>query len=236
MAVDVIMGYGSGENSNALQEAASAGIHSVEKLMNMISQQQQQQEKTGSEIGTIADVAVNKFREVISILDKSKTIGHARFRRAPPSTPPSPSTVPLLQLQQTVDSDSNANSKAKLSSSILQQVKTEQVSAFKAYLRPPPPPPPPPPAQNHHHPFFEHPQKTQTLVEEPHGSVRFSISPSVSATLTGDTQNLQRPCGSSKPPLSSTSLKRKSNSMDFPRINCGSSSTQCHCSKKRYFS
>ena len=120
MAVEFITGYGGGggdhslaaneDDAMAVQEAASAGIHSVEKLMDMISehknnqpQQQQQQQQHGDkdespEFGTVADVALSRFKEVISLLDKPRRMGHARFRRAPTSVPP----VPILQLQQMV--------------------------------------------------------------------------------------------------------------------------------------
>lgn len=275
MAVELITGYG-GENDHnrfatttstsdddnaiAVQEAASAGIHSVEKLMNMISQQnhhhhQQQQEEANNNvtndgcelIGAVADVAVNRFREVIALLDRPRT-GHARFRRAPPTLP---QPVPLLQLQQTVESNSNSSKPIVPSSSsssfVVQpqqlKTKTEQVSgsAFKVYC---PPPPPPPPKNNNE--------------LAAHGSIKFSVSAANSSfvsTLTGDSENLQqRPCRSSsgfqishvslqgssymrnKPPLSSNSTKRKCNSVDFPGIKCGSSSSaaQCHCSKKRH--
>ncbi|KAJ1384826.1 WRKY domain [Sesbania bispinosa] len=144
----------------------------------------------------------------ISLLDRPRT-GHARFRRAPPTVPP----VPLLQLQQTVDS------KPKLLQP--QQSKTEQVSAFEVYCPTPVLRPPPFPLPQQQQP----PEKNEAL---------------------GDSESLQqRPCrlqGSQslmfllfmrKPPLSSTSMKRKCNSMEFPAIKCGSSSAQCHCSKKR---
>lgn len=270
MAIELITGYGgdsfegrsSVRDSNAIsvEEAASAGIHSVEKLMNMISEQknhdQPQQEEqgndnNGSELGTVVDMAVKRFREMISLLDKPRT-GHARFRRAPP---PTVQSVPLLQLQQTVEE--NSKPKTPFSSSLVkpEQGKTEQVSAFKAYCRTPLIRHPPPPPQNHHH----HPLHQPLPPPEKNGargSVNFSVSPSVSAansyisTLTGESEGFQRPCRSSgfqithvslqgnsymgKPPLSSNSMKRKCNSMEFPGIKCGSSSAQCHCSKKRY--
>ncbi|KAE8771152.1 WRKY transcription factor 7 [Hordeum vulgare] len=66
----------------AIQEVATAGLHSLELLVSSLSgttpskapQQQHQQS-----FGEIADQAVSKFRKVISILDRT---GHARF---PPS-------------------------------------------------------------------------------------------------------------------------------------------------------
>ncbi|XP_027332318.1 probable WRKY transcription factor 7 [Abrus precatorius] len=214
MAVELITGFGSDRNNNnatAVQEAASAGIHSVEKLVDMISGT----EKSDSEFGAVADVAVNRFREVISLLDRPRT-GHARFRRAPITVPP----VPLLQLQQTVN-----DSKPKALSFVQQlQHNTEQASAFKVYDN-----------QNHQQRFLLHQQRLPLPPKnETNGSANSYIS-----TLTRDTETLQRPCHSSgfsnacKPPLSSTSVKRKCNSTDFSTLKCGSSSAKCHCSKKR---
>ncbi|KAF3956438.1 hypothetical protein CMV_018434 [Castanea mollissima] len=90
MAVELMMGYGgdsfagksSEENALAVKEAASAGIQSVEKLMRLISQEQ-----ASMEVGAVADVAVDKFKRVISLLDR-KRLGHARFRRAPVGASP----------------------------------------------------------------------------------------------------------------------------------------------------
>ncbi|XP_048422825.1 probable WRKY transcription factor 11 [Pyrus x bretschneideri] len=96
MAVD-FMGYrNTSSNSsfsaeleeNALQEAAS-GLESVEKLIRLLSQTQQNQHQEkypltamDMDCKAVADVAVSKFKKVISLLGRTRT-GHARFRRAP---------------------------------------------------------------------------------------------------------------------------------------------------------
>ncbi|KAE8703749.1 WRKY DNA-binding protein 7 isoform 3 [Hibiscus syriacus] len=88
---------------NAVQEAAS-GIESVEKLISLLSQTQQQQ-NNGSDLSmdckAVADVAVSKFKRVISLLGRSRT-GHARFRRAPANQEPETKAVyhatPLQQI------------------------------------------------------------------------------------------------------------------------------------------
>lgn len=91
MAVD-LMGCYAPRRANdqlAIQEAATAGLRSLELLVSSLSSQaapahkaaQQQQQP----FGEIADQAVSKFRKVISILDRT---GHARFRRGPVEPPP----------------------------------------------------------------------------------------------------------------------------------------------------
>ncbi|XP_009804436.1 probable WRKY transcription factor 15 isoform X1 [Nicotiana sylvestris] len=89
------------EEKAVVQEAAS-GLEGVEKLLKLLSQtqsQSQQQQKQGNlssflkqenspmEIEMVADAAVTKFKNIISLLGRTKT-GHARFRRAPTTSPP----------------------------------------------------------------------------------------------------------------------------------------------------
>ncbi|RVW57264.1 putative WRKY transcription factor 7 [Vitis vinifera] len=107
MAVELMMGYRNDGfadkmEENAVQEAA-AGLESVEKLIRLLShgQQQQSQQQPQQQLGrssgememdcrAVADVAVSKFKKVISLLGRTRT-GHARFRRAPLSSPPNQS-------------------------------------------------------------------------------------------------------------------------------------------------
>ncbi|KAF7830597.1 LRR receptor-like serine/threonine-protein kinase FLS2 [Senna tora] len=232
MALELIWSYG--DDASVVQEAAAAGIHSVDKLMIMISQHRQCQveEKETcsfrgpSELETVANVAINKFKRLISLLD-TPTTGHARFRKASSSPAMLPS-IPLLQLQQTMNSETKASE--------LHQNKTEQPSAFKVYC----------PSPIKRLPSFPRLPKPNKGILEANGGIQFSSSPPVS-TLTGDTESLQETCRSSgfqrihngsymgKPPLCSSSLKRKCSSMDDGAIKCGSSGSggRCHCSKKR---
>uniref|UniRef100_A0A6N2MXY2 WRKY domain-containing protein n=1 Tax=Salix viminalis TaxID=40686 RepID=A0A6N2MXY2_SALVM len=62
------------------------------------------------------------------------------------------------------------------------------------------------------------------------------------SSLTGETDSFQLSMSSGfhftqpsagKPPLSSSSTKRKCDSMDGAALKCDSSSGRCHCSKKR---
>ncbi|XP_050214492.1 probable WRKY transcription factor 7 [Mercurialis annua] len=276
MAVELMMGY-SGDSfagkmqENAVKEAATAGIQSVEEVIKLIQQnhihqhKQQLHQKCYSEsddIMAVTDVAVNNFKKVISLLGRTSRTGHARFRRAPVSSgsPPQqedPKPVAQQQKQQVQEPGS--------SKPVINPPQIEQVSAFKVYQ---PTPvhrlPPLPNNHNHHHHFHnqQQHQKTPLLVtkngclernEAAPSSINFSNSPSISAatsfisSLTGETDNtslhrsvssgfqfIAQPGSSSgKPPLSSTSLKRKCSSMDDAALKCGSSSGRCHCSKKR---
>ncbi|KAJ4953360.1 hypothetical protein NE237_030192 [Protea cynaroides] len=83
-------------------------------------------------------------------------------------------------------------------------------------------------------------------------TISFSASPIISAanyfmsSLTGDTNskqpsssstfqitNLSQVSSARRPPLSSSSLKRKCSSSDDAAGKCGTSSGRCHCSKRR---
>ncbi|KAG1364141.1 WRKY transcription factor WRKY51 [Cocos nucifera] len=77
MAVD-LMGYAKMDDKIAIQEAASAGLGSLEHLIFQLSHQ-----KSPSDCSEIADQTVSKFKKFISVLNRT---GHARFRRGPPST------------------------------------------------------------------------------------------------------------------------------------------------------
>ncbi|KAB1220321.1 putative WRKY transcription factor 7 [Morella rubra] len=267
MAVELMMRNGADafsgktveENALAVKEAASAGLQSVEKLMRLISEEPYQEagddsttNKASMELGPVADVAVERFRKVISLLDRRRT-GHARFRRAP--------VAPLSNSEPQKTQDPGPQS---------QPIKAEPVSAFKVYC----PTPtsvvrlPPLPNSHSHVPPLSQPQhlalpvETQPRVLTKNGSVEkndgytsinFSASPSISAansfvsSLTGDTESLQsslscrfqitnisQVSSAGKSPLSSSSLKRRCNSMeDAVAPKCGSTSGQCHCSKKR---
>ncbi|KAF3446617.1 hypothetical protein FNV43_RR11797 [Rhamnella rubrinervis] len=267
MALELMMGYGVDSfgakmEDNDVKEAASAGIQSVEKFIRLISQQASSStESAAIEYGSVADLAVNKFKKVISLLDKGRT-GHARFRRAPVAPPSPPQPQPQQHLVQSLKQDSGGVSVAEPN-----RQKLEQPSAFKVYcptpvLRLPPLP------QNHsqqvNHPHGLQPHHHQlnaaATILAKNGSVekkdstatiKFSTSPPISAansfmsSLTGDTDSLQPSLSSGfqftnisqsstgKPPLSSSSMKRKCNSVDDAVLRCGSSSGRCHCSKKR---
>lgn len=232
MAVELMMDYRSTRNNNntncinfvakleeksVVQEAAS-GLESVEKLIRLLSQSQsqqiQQQNKSPMEIEMVADAAVTKFKKVISLLDRNRT-GHARFRRAP-----------LANNNSRLPSNS---SKDFVDTKVYSPTPIQQVPLI---------------TYDHFNPLVP---KT----------ISFSYSPEMSRTnsfnissLTGETESKQHSSSNSafqmtnlssqvsnsagKPPLSSSSLKRKcSLSENAVSGKCSGSSGRCHCSKRR---
>ena len=215
---------------NAVQEAAS-GLESVEKLIRLLSQSQQQYQSSASnskssmeiemDCKAVADVAVSKFKKVISLLGRTRT-GHARFRRAPV-------VLPVNQ-----NSENQISEPKVYHATPLQQIPPS--------LRQP---------QNH----SEHPLIHKNGVIERKDSsktINFSYSSAANSfmsSLTGDIDskqpslsspatafqitNMSQVSSAGKPPLSSSSLKRKCSSENLGSGKCGSSSSRCHCSKKR---
>ncbi|XP_050372128.1 probable WRKY transcription factor 11 [Argentina anserina] len=105
MAVDLIR-FSKIDDRSAMEEAASAGLQSMEHLIRVLSGQAPSQNNL--DCREITDFTVGKFRRFISVLNR---IGHARFRRGPAkqpsnepttisSSPPNP-VLPMLQSQQT---------------------------------------------------------------------------------------------------------------------------------------
>lgn len=62
-----------------MQEAASAGLESMQRLIHLLSQQHSPQPEACS---SMADATISDFKKLSSLLGRS---GHARFRRGPPS-------------------------------------------------------------------------------------------------------------------------------------------------------
>ncbi|KAJ1414490.1 Zn-cluster domain [Sesbania bispinosa] len=229
MAVELMMGYRNDNfaanfEENAVQEAAS-GLESVEKLIRLLSQTQQQHKsspKSSMEIEldykAVADVAVSKFKKVISLLGRTRT-GHARFRRAP-LAPPSSSV--------------NQNLETPCEPRVYHATPLQQI--------------PPPTLQTHsehNHPLIPNRKDSSKTITFSYSSAANSFM----SSLTGDADtkhpgssspatpfqitNLSQVSSSGKPPLSSCSLKRKCSSENLGSAKCGSSSSRCHCSKKR---
>ncbi|XP_057431165.1 WRKY transcription factor WRKY51-like [Lotus japonicus] len=79
----------------AIQEAASAGLNSMEHLIRILSSQTPSSSTPSSshrnnnnnnlDYSEITDFTVSKFKHVINLLNRT---GHARFRRAPPQPQP----------------------------------------------------------------------------------------------------------------------------------------------------
>ncbi|KAG6425159.1 hypothetical protein SASPL_115585 [Salvia splendens] len=215
MAVELMPGYNltSKMEVSAAQEAAAAGLQSVEKLMRLISHQQ----TAAADYQTAADAAVHKFKKFISLIDRTPRTGHARFRRGPVQNPP-------LQPQKTELAGPSP--------------KTEETAPASRIYCPTPiqrlPPLPQP--------------KAGLERKESSTTINFS-SPATSymSSLTGDTDSLQPSMSSGfqitnlsqvssagRPPLSTSSFKRKCSSMDdAATAKCSGGSSRCHCPKKR---
>ncbi|KAJ6372770.1 hypothetical protein OIU76_027152 [Salix suchowensis] len=98
MAVDLV-GYSKMKDQLAIQEAASAGIKSMEHLILALSNQPQQSHQL--DCREITSFTVAKFKQVISILNRT---GHARFRRGATSSGPVP-VRPAVQEPQKLNPD-----------------------------------------------------------------------------------------------------------------------------------
>ncbi|CAK9152705.1 unnamed protein product [Ilex paraguariensis] len=243
---------------NAAQEAATAGLQSVEKLIRLLSQSQQHQHHQGSSASSssnprptsmdantdyraVADVAVNKFKKFISVLDRTRT-GHARFRRGPVTNPP-----PQQQQQKIITKESEPV--VPPTTNHRQTVEEKLIipggSSSRVYC-PMPIQRLPPLPHNHHQLLKNGPIERK----ESSTTINFaSASPgnSFMSSLTGETDSLQHSMSSGfqitnlsqvssagKPPLSSSSFKRKCSSMDDMAAKCSAgSSGRCHCPKKR---
>ncbi|KAL0392072.1 UNVERIFIED_CONTAM: putative WRKY transcription factor 7 [Sesamum radiatum] len=239
MAVELMPGYSftSKMEENAAQEAAAAGLQSVEKLIRLLSHTHQQNfpEQSSSKLDpvttadyqAVADVAVNKFKKFISLLDRTPRTGHARFRRGPVSN----STPP----QQKIESAGPST----------QPPKTEDSApGSRIYCPTPVQRLPPLPVPHHHQQLV----KNGSLERKESSTTINFASPATSflSSLTGDTESLQPSMSSGfqitnlsqvssagRPPLSTSSFKRKCSSMDDATAKCGSGSSRCHCPKKR---
>jgi len=102
------------EEQLAIQEAASAGLKSMEHLIRLLSPSAGNSSSSNNnnnvslnnlDCSEITDFTVSKFKQVINLLNRT---GHARFRRAPPQAQaqsqaqpqPDPQPQPQPQSQQ----------------------------------------------------------------------------------------------------------------------------------------
>ncbi|KMS99408.1 hypothetical protein BVRB_2g045310 [Beta vulgaris subsp. vulgaris] len=67
------------EDEVAIEEAASAGMKSMEQLLRLLSSSSSQPQRE-AECREVTEATVGKFKKLISVLNRT---GHARFRRAP---------------------------------------------------------------------------------------------------------------------------------------------------------
>ncbi|VFQ62322.1 unnamed protein product [Cuscuta campestris] len=205
----------------AVQEAAAAGLQSVEKLLRLLSQTPPGTSSFPTFAGDYqadAEAAVSGFKKFISLLDRSRT-GHARFRRGPVAAPYS---------QKERDAAPREAGRIR----VVQESGTGQAVSSKIYPSWPVQPPPPVP-HNHRRdiPAKNAPEVKFADIPAPSGSLISS--------LTGDRDggtitNPSQVSSTGKPPLSTSSFKRK---CSFTGDKCssaaGSGLGHCHCSKKR---
>ncbi|TKY55680.1 WRKY transcription factor 15 [Spatholobus suberectus] len=221
MAVELMTGYRNDSfttiaEENAVQEAAS-GLESVEKLIRLLSETRQQYSfsNPNNEIAVdckaVADVAVSKFKKVISLLDRTRT-GHARFRRAP--LPPPPNQTPPSE-----PTPFHATPLHQIPPTLHQIPKTERNAIND------------PSSKTIH---FSYPSAATSFMSSLTGDAdaKQPSSSSPPAAAASFQISLSHVSSAGKPPLSSSSLKRKCSSENLGSGKCGSSSSRCHCSKK----
>ncbi|CAK7345618.1 unnamed protein product [Dovyalis caffra] len=202
MAVDLV-GYSKMEDQMAMQEAASAGLKSMEHLIFALSNQPQQSHQL--DCREITNFTVAKFKQVISILNRT---GHARFRRGPTSSPSfNPVPIrPVVQEPQQLNLDfvkSNNLTKA--------ESKTE-LSLGSHYSKD----------------CFSSGTTTSSFLSS------VTVDGSVSNGNQGGSSSLfgTQARSTGKPPLSSTHRKKcHDHALSAGKIS--SSSGRCHCSKRR---
>ena len=196
MAMELMMGY-SGDSlatkmqKNAVREAATSGIQSVEEVIKLLRENQLEQQQIN--IMTVTDMAVSNFRKVISLLGRTTRTGHARFRRAPVTSP----TQPQKQEEPEPQQEKRQVQEPGPSIRAINSQPTEQGSAFRDYQ----------PTPIHRLPPLPHnqQQKSPLLVtkkglsdrNEIPTTINFSNSPSISSatsfmsSLTGETDSFQ---------------------------------------------
>ncbi|CAI9115832.1 OLC1v1016834C1 [Oldenlandia corymbosa var. corymbosa] len=279
MAVDLMTGFRTDSfaaakmEETAVQEAATAGLQSVEKLIRLLSTTTQSKSdpqqatvyQDSSDYQAVADAAVHKFKKFISLLDRTRT-GHARFRRGPvnnsnsnpnpnPSSPAPPPPAPQTQKTHQPQPQNSLVIGQPVNNLLqIQPVEDdkEKVKSGSRIYCPTPIQGLPPLPHNHHQLVKSAPIERK----ESSTTINFaSASPvnSYMSSLTGDTESLQPSMSSGfqitnlsshvssagKPPLSTSSFKRKCSSMDDSAMNkchtggAASSGGRCHCPKKR---
>ncbi|XP_068637105.1 probable WRKY transcription factor 17 [Aristolochia californica] len=207
MAVD-LMGYAKVEDQIAIQEAASAGMRSMEHLVRMLSHQNLQPNPV--DCREITDFTVSKFKKVISILNRT---GHARFRRGPMVPAQSLTSAPQPQ-SLTLDFSKpspNPNLCSEISSSQYTASTKENFSIS-----------PPMSSAN------------SSFVSSITGDGSVSNGKQVSSLLIPPIPAVSAGVSAGKPPLSS-SYKKKCHGHGHSEDLSGkfSVSGRCHCSKRR---
>lgn len=208
-----------------MQDAASAGLKSMEHLICLLSHQAPQSHQVNHlDCREITDFTVSKFKQVISILNRT---GHARFRRGPSNPPCFPEPAKPVIHHPT----------AKLIRPEIQsqqpQTVTFEFAKPKTTFEP-----------RTEFPASQHPKESFST-SPPMSSTTSSFLSSVTGGGDGSVSNGKqgssllvaptRTISAGKPPLSSSHRKR---CLADHALSAGagakiSSSGRCHCSKRR---
>ncbi|CAH9100524.1 unnamed protein product [Cuscuta epithymum] len=249
MAVELMSGYGTTVfgakmEDDAVQEAAAAGMQSVENLIRLLSQSRHQNTcfssavEPSADYQAVADAAVGKFKKFISLLDRNRT-GHARFRKGPICNTANTAPRHTKKTDPQPEPEVSGRFRVTESSEKPQTGGQKMFTPSQIQLLPPLP-------HNHHQTPKVVPAASER--KEPSSTINFAASPASSvpssfmSSLTGDTEsfqwtNLSSMSSAGRPPLSTSSFKRKCHSMDDSALKCasggGSGSGRCHCPKKR---
>ncbi|KAI4381638.1 hypothetical protein MLD38_007695 [Melastoma candidum] len=249
MAVDLMFAHRTNSTSafaslmeeTAVKEAAS-GLDNVQNLIRLLSLPHPQPFSTADvdmACQAAADAAVSKFKKVISLLGRERT-GHARFRRGPVANPAAALTP--VQSQEPVPKVYHATPIQQILPPLPQQPAT--AAAVPVQLQIP---------MGMHRAAGPSPA---TTISFSYGSgygnsVNNTHTGSFVSSLTGENEEkpkqvMSMSSGSGfqitnmsvsagKPPLlSSSSFKRKCSSDTVGSAGkCGSSTSKCHCTKKR---
>nr|QGQ64082.1 WRKY transcription factor 59 [Santalum album] len=213
MAVD-LLGSSEMDEQIAIQEAASAGIKSMEHLVRLLSHHHRTDHRH-PDCAPLAGAAVSEFRNLISLLNRT---GHARFRRGPPATHP---PVPISQTLTLAPPPSDLLAAAKATSKTLNLdfTKPNALSAI-------------PKAIGAEEGFSISPPMSST-----NSSFMSSITGdgSVSNGRQGSSLFSAPANSAGKPPLSMPSFKKRCREHDRSGEGSGnySGSGRCHCSSKR---
>lgn len=212
MAVD-LMGHTKMDDQIAIQEATSAGMRNMERLIYLLSHQNQTQAQAPVDCREITDSTVSKFKKVISILNRT---GHARFRRGP--VMPARSEIPALpasaQAAAAAQSQTLTLDFSKPCPNLGSEISNSHFSKESFSISPP--------ISSANSSFMSSITGDGSVSNGKQGSsLLLAAAPAVSA---------------GKPPLSS-SYKKKCHGHGHSDDLSGkySLSGRCHCSKKRYF-
>ncbi|GJV11480.1 probable WRKY transcription factor 7 [Tanacetum coccineum] len=216
----------------AVREAGAAGLQSLEHLIGLLSTHHHRKPSYPTTTNTVdyisvADVAVNKFKKFISLLDRSST-GHARFRRGPISQ----NQIPIQKKSTMIPVPSPVNIPATAPSMVVPEKVFAPASIQQRVVK--------------SGSFERKDVPTTTTINFAGAAAVASPGTSFMSSLTGDTDGLQPSMSSGfqitnmsqvssvgQPDASTSSFKRKCNSVNDSHTKCTNSTGLCHCTKKR---